>query len=95
VAQAGLLGLFAFLWFVAEMGWLGWTFRKQASDGFALGYVNAVLGGLGASLFAGMLGDWVLPFVYNVGFVGFRSSMFGWLFMGGLLALSRMASRES
>jgi O-antigen ligase len=95
LAQTGVLGLLAFLWFVAEMAWLGWSLRNRVPDGFARGYLYGALGGLGASLFAGMLGDWVLPFVYNVGFMGFRSSMFFWLFLGGLLALSRMSPSES
>jgi hypothetical protein len=39
---------------------------------------------------AGMLGDWVLPFFYNVGLNGFRSSMLGWLFLGGLVSIEQM-----
>jgi hypothetical protein len=38
----------------------------------------------------GMMGDWVLPFFYNVGLSGFRSSMLGWLFLGGLVSLEQM-----
>jgi hypothetical protein len=37
-----------------------------------------------------MLGDWVIPFVYNVGLIGFRSSVFGWLFMGGLVVIEQL-----
>jgi hypothetical protein len=40
---------------------------------------------------AGMFGDWVLPFFYNVGLQGFRTSMLAWLFLGGLLSLEQMA----
>ena len=44
-------------------------------------------------LVSGMLGDWLLPFVYNVGFPGFRASVMGWVLMGGLAALAvRMES---
>ena len=35
----------------------------------------------------GALGDWFLPFVYNIGIAGFRASVLGWLFLGGLLAM--------
>jgi hypothetical protein len=42
-----------------------------------------------------MLGDWVLPFVYNVGFGGFRASVLGWLFMGGLVALEQMTAAQT
>jgi hypothetical protein len=90
VAQLGFLGLGAFLWFAAEVARLGWQLRSHVPDGFAQGYVHAALAGLAATLFAGMLGDWVLPFVYNVGFVGFRASLFGWLFLGGLVALEQI-----
>jgi hypothetical protein len=40
------------------------------------------------------LGDWVLPFVYNVGLAGFRSSMIGWIFLGGLVALETMPGKR-
>ena len=45
---------------------------------------------LAGSLVAGMLGDWIFPFVYNVGFFGFRASLFTFLFLGGLVALARI-----
>lgn len=44
---------------------------------------------------AGMLGDWVIPFVYNIGLGGFRASVLGWLFLGGLVALNNIIMRES
>lgn len=49
------------------------------------------LGGLAGTLMSGMLGDWFLPFVYNVGLVGFRSSVFAWLFLGGLVVYEQLA----
>ena len=49
-----------------------------------------VLGGLVGMLFSGMLGDWFLPFVYNVGLHGMRASLLGWLFLGGLVALEEI-----
>ncbi len=61
--------------------------------GFARGYVYACLGGLAGTLVAGMLGDWFLPFVYNIGLAGFRASMLGWLFLGGLVAVEEMGRR--
>lgn len=94
VAQIGLVGLAAFGWFVWEIGRFGWRLRQRAMDGFALGYVNGVLAGLAGSLVAGMLGDWILPFVYNVGFFGFRASLFTFLFLGGLVALARILDSQ-
>ena len=34
--------------------------------------------------------DWILPFVYNIGFPGFQASVLVWLFLGGLVALDNM-----
>jgi hypothetical protein len=89
-AQTGLVGLVCVLWFFWEVGRLGWRLREQAPAGFAQAYVYGALGGLAGMIVAGMLGDWVLPFFYNIGLIGFRSSMLGWLFLGGLVSLEQM-----
>lgn len=94
IAQTGLLGLLCFLWFAWEAGRLGWRLRTRAPEGFARAYVYGALGGLAGTLAAGMLADWVLPFVYNIGFVSFRSAALAWLFLGGLVSLE-MIGRES
>jgi hypothetical protein len=94
IAQTGLLGLVCFLWFAAAVGIVGWRLRKQVPAGFAQAYVYGALGGLVGTLAAGMLGDWVLPFFYNIGLSGFRASVLGWLFLGGLVALEQMASQS-
>jgi hypothetical protein len=64
--------------------------QRRVPDDFAHGYVVGALGGLVASVAAGMLGDWIIPFYYNAGVLGFRSSLLFWVFMGGVLALKRM-----
>lgn len=92
-AQTGLLGLGLFLWMVFELGRLGWRMRGQAQDGFERGFINGALGGMAATLAAGMLADWFMPFVYNIGFQGFRSAVYAWLFMGGLLGLEQIWRR--
>jgi hypothetical protein len=89
-AQTGLLGLVCFLWFLWEVGRLGWRLRERVPAGFAQAYVYGALGGLAGMAAAGMLGDWVLPFFYNLGLNGFRSSMLGWLFLGGLVSVAHM-----
>jgi hypothetical protein len=90
IAQTGLLGLACFLWFAWEVGRLGWRLRARVPAGFAQAYVYGALGGLAGTLAAGMLADWVLPFVYNVGLDGFRASVLGWLFLGGLVSLEQI-----
>lgn len=94
VAQTGLVGLVCYLWLLWEVGRLGWRLREHAPAGFAQAYVYGALGGLAGMVVAGMLGDWVLPFFYNVGLTGFRSSMLGWLFLGGLVSLEQIVRKQ-
>lgn len=94
LAQTGILGLLAFLWLFWEVTRLAWSLRLRVPEGFSRAYVYGCLGGIAGTLFAGMLGDWVLPFVYNVGFHGFRSSLLAWLFLGGLVALDRIVQED-
>jgi len=91
IAQTGLLGLACILWFFVEVGRLGFSLiRLVPPGGFAQAYVFGSLGGLAGMVVAAGLGDWVLPFVYNVGFSGMRASILGWLFLGGLVALEQI-----
>jgi O-antigen ligase len=90
LAQTGILGLVFFLWFAVEAGRLGLWLRDRVPGGFARAYVLGALGGLAGTLVAGMLGDWFLPFIYNIGLAGFRASLFSWIFLGGLVALEQM-----
>jgi O-antigen ligase len=87
LAQTGILGLGCFLWLAWEAGSLASRLRVRLPPGFEQAFVLGCLGALAGSLVAMCLGDWVLPFVYNVGLSGFRSSMIGWLFLGGLVAI--------
>ncbi len=94
IAQTGIFGLICFLWFAWEIGRLGWRLRSTAPEGFLRAFVYGALGGLVGTLVSGMLGDWFLPFVYNVGFNGFRSSVLAWIFLGGLVAIEQSIARE-
>ena len=89
LAQTGVVGLACFAWFAWAVARAGWRLRAGAPAGFARAYVVGALGGLAGTLAAGALGDWILPFVYNVSLAGLRSSLPGWLFLGGLLGLGR------
>lgn len=90
IAQTGLLGLACFVWFFVVVGWLGWQLKERVPAGFAKAYVYGALGGLAGTLVAAALGDWVLPFFYNITLGGFRASVLAWLFLGGLVALEQM-----
>jgi hypothetical protein len=60
---------------------------NKLPDGFARSYSFGVLAGIVGTLVASFLVDWVLPFVYNIGFNGFRASVLPWIFMGGVIAI--------
>jgi len=94
IAQTGLIGFFCFAWFIWQVGKLGLSLRKTASEGFPRAYVYGALGGLAGTLAAGMLADWIIPFVYNIGFTGFRASVLGWIFLGGIVALGQIINNS-
>jgi O-antigen ligase len=89
-AQLGLVGLGFFLWFLVEVGRLGWRLAPRFEDDFRGGYVQGALAGLAGTLVAMMLADWFLPLVHNIGFPGFRTSALAWMFLGGLVALEQV-----
>lgn len=89
-SQTGLIGLGLFLWFMAELGRLGWKLRRRYPVGFAGGYVNAMLAAWVGMMVIMAMADWFLPFVYNIGFGGYQASILVWMFLGGLVALDRM-----
>jgi O-antigen ligase len=89
LAQTGLVGLFFLLWFFVGMGKRAWNLR-ETQDGFSRGYIYGALGGLVGTLVAGTLVDWFLPFIYNIGMSGFRTGILPWLFLGGLISISRL-----
>lgn len=95
IAQTGYLGLFGFLWLFFALGRLSWTVARKLPDGFARGYAYGVLAGIVATPVAAFLGDWVLPFVYNIGLTGFRSSILPWIFFGGVIAIEQMLLQNS
>jgi O-antigen ligase len=92
VGQTGVIGLVLFGWVMVEIWWLGRRLRQRAAHGFERAYVMGAMAGLAGSLVSGLLADWIIPFTYNIGVRGFRSSLLFWFFLGGLLAMKRMRS---
>ncbi len=86
-AHFGALGMALFLWFMGELGRLGWQRSQQHRDGFAGGYANGMFAAWVGSLVIMLLADWLLPFVYNIGFPGFQASLLVWVFFGGLVSV--------
>lgn len=90
ISQTGLIGLGVFIWLCWEIGRLIWRSHTRMPEGFERSFIYGCFGGLCGMVIAGMLGDWILPFVYNVGLEGFRASVLSWLFLGGAVALERL-----
>ncbi len=94
-SHGGLLGLSLFGWFAWEIALLGARLRTRYTDGVAGAYVNGMLAAGASSLVLMLFADWILPFVYNIGFPGFQASVLVWLFLGGLVALENFRGQES
>jgi O-antigen ligase len=90
-AQMGGVGLAVFGWLVIAVGRVVRQVSRRFDGGFEAAYAYAALAGLVGMLVSGLLGDWFLPFVYNISFKGFRSSVMGWVFLGGVVALDAIS----
>jgi len=90
IAQTGIVGSFFYLWFFGAQAWSGYKLRLKlrGRGDFAESLPVAVLAGTAGCVIAMALGDWLLPFAYTQGIIGFDLAMFNWLFMGSLWALS-------
>jgi O-antigen ligase len=96
IAQTGLVGFAVFAWFAIELVLLVWRLWSTKSDSPMQNiYLLTCTGGIAATLISGILGDWFLPFVYNVGLGGMRSSLVFWIFAGGVVAIDRMKSNQT
>jgi hypothetical protein len=94
LAEVGFIGLAAFGWFVVEMYRVLLKLRARVPPGFSRAYVVGAIAGLTASLVSGVLADWIIPFTYNIGLRGFRSSLLFWFFLGGAVALKRFVAAD-
>jgi O-antigen ligase len=94
-AHTGLLGLGLFLWFAMELGLLGWRLSRRYREGFTGGYVNGMTAAWVSSLVIMLLADWMLPFVYNIGFPGFQASILVWMFLGGLISIQEITTKDT
>ncbi len=85
--QVGLIGLAALLWLLAALSVQAWKTWRAEEPGFGAAYAAACLSALAGMVIAAMLGDWIIPFVYNVGLAGFREAGLAWLLLGGMVVL--------
>ncbi len=93
LAQTGVVGLIAFAALAVTALAVALRARRAVSGrGDVLEVLaNAALAGLPAAFISMMLGDWVLPFAYNVTIMGFDHAVHTWLVMGvaGWIAASQ------
>ena len=89
ISQTGIVGSFFLLWFFAAHLWSSLKVRRRLykQGDFSECLSVAVIAGTIGCLVAMALGDWLFPFTYTQGIVGFDSAMFNWFFMGLLWAL--------
>jgi hypothetical protein len=84
-AQTGAVGLFLFSWALAGGLWLGRQALRRPLSGFARAYALGVLSGFAALIVASFLfAEWLLPYVYNLGFASFPQAAYAWLLLGTL-----------
>lgn len=95
LAQFGVVGFGLWLWFMGASLWYGWRTIRLASPGLARTVAIIATAGWAAAMAAMMLGDWILPFVYNQGVAGFRYAVYSWLFLGLLIVARRMIDEQA
>jgi hypothetical protein len=97
IAQTGIVGSFFVLWFFGAQVWGSYKLRLKLENrgDFAESLAVAVLAGTVGCIVAMALGDWLFPFAYTQGIVGFDAAMINWFFMGSLWALSHSLSLKS
>lgn len=94
LGQMGILGLLAFLWLLAMLLYQALRSFRAEAPGFGQAYAAACVGGITGMIVAGLLGDWIIPFVYNIGLNGFRDSFLAWILLGGLSLLDATRGQE-
>jgi O-antigen ligase len=96
LAQTGIVGMFLLLWFFGAQAWGSYKLWRElrGRGDFSESLSAAVLGGTVGCVVAMALGDWLLPFAYTQGIVGFDLAMFNWVFMGSLWALRNSLAAE-
>lgn len=89
LGQMGIIGVVVVVWLIAALFLHARRQLLAEPPGFGKAYAAAAMAGLGGMVFAGMLGDWIWPFVYNIGMRGFTDAFLGWMLLGGLVVLER------
>jgi len=94
LAQFGVVGAGLWLWFMGASLWYGWRTVQITPPGLLRTVAIVATAGWAGALVSMVFGDWVLPFVYNQGIVGFRYAIYSWLFLGLLVVVRQMAEQH-
>ncbi len=94
LAQFGVVGFGIWIWFALVSLWYGWNTIQQAPPGILRATAIVATAGWAAAQFSMMLGDWVLPFLYNQTVAGYKHTMHSWLFLGLLISVHRLSQRS-
>lgn len=87
-AQTGLIGFVLFVFVIFKILKTGLVLASKVEPGFMRAYVIGVVAAFaGLVVASGVAADWLVPFVYNIGLNGFRSSVYAWLMAGTLIGL--------
>ncbi len=92
VAQFGIIGMIAWLWFVIASLIEGIRLIKEAPPGFLQVLAYTATSGWIAGQASMILGDWILPFAYNQTVTGFKFTVYSWIFLGTLIAIRAILS---
>jgi hypothetical protein len=97
IAQTGIVGSIFFLWFLFAHVRGSRQIRRmlQGRGDFAESLAVAALAGSVGCIVAMALGDWMFPFAYTQGIIGFDSALFNWFFMGSIWALRYSLNLET
>lgn len=95
VAQFGVVGLGLWFWLAWAGLWEGWKLTRSFKPGFQRTAAAAATAGWAAGLGAMMFGDWLLPFAYNQGIVGYKYTVYTWIFLGMLIVLRQQLDTQA
>lgn len=87
-AQMGVVGVATFAWVATTIGRALIGAVESHKSGFEAVFANAAAAAFAGMLASGMLGDWFLPFVYNIGLNGMRTSITSWILFGAAAGLA-------
>lgn len=90
LAQFGVVGFLAWIWFMFASLWYGWKTIQHLPPGFLRTVAIIATGGWAGALASMMFGDWILPFAYNQGIGGYGYTVYSWIFLGLLVSVRRI-----